>query len=97
MEDLAKLDIVRSEGDDAPGGAARVFTFFRDKLDWALGELAVLEKGCTRSEARQAWDTVFDTDYFQNLPEPREEDKRAFFIATSQKSDVRNDGNGRFG
>ncbi len=37
MEDPATLDIVRSEGDDAPGGAARVFTFFRDKL--LAGEL----------------------------------------------------------
>lgn len=80
----------------AEEGNAKV-TFFRDKLDWALDELAVLEKGCTRSEARQAWDSVFDTDYFQSLPEPKEEDKRAFFIATSHKSDVRNDGNGRFG
>jgi DNA-binding FadR family transcriptional regulator len=32
MEDLAVLDIVRSEDEEAPGGAARVFTFFRDKL-----------------------------------------------------------------
>lgn len=80
----------------AEEGNAKV-AFFRDKLDWALCELAVLEKGCTRSEARQAWDSVYDTDYFQILPEPKEEDKRAFFIATSQKSDVRNDGNGRFG
>ena len=72
-------------------------SFFKEKLDWALGELAVLEKGCTRSEARQAWDSVFDTDYFENLPEPKEEDKRAFFIPASQKSDVRHDGNGRFG
>ena len=37
MEDLATLDIVRSEGEDTPGGAARVFTFFRDKL--LAGEL----------------------------------------------------------
>jgi hypothetical protein len=80
----------------AEDGNAKV-TFFKDKLDWALGELAVLEKGCTCSEARQAWDSVFDTDYFKNLPEPKEEDKRAFFIATLQKSDLRNDGNGRFG
>jgi len=80
----------------AEEGNAKV-AFFRDKLNWALGELAVLEKSCTRSEARQAWDSVFDANYFQNLPEPKEEDKRAFFIATSQKSDVRNDGNGRFG
>ena len=32
MEELAAFDIVRSEGDDLPRGAARVFTFFRDKL-----------------------------------------------------------------
>ena len=40
---------------------------------------------------------MFDTDYFEKLPELKEEDKRAFFIPASQKSDVRHDGNGRFG
>lgn len=73
--------------------------FFRDKLSDALEELAILEKGCTRSEARKAWDAVFDSGYFQKLPDPtvKEGAKKAFFIATSDKSDVRNDGNGRFG
>jgi GntR family transcriptional regulator, transcriptional repressor for pyruvate dehydrogenase complex len=37
MEDLAVLDIIRSEDEEAPGGAARVFIFFRDKL--VAGEL----------------------------------------------------------
>ena len=32
MQALNVLDIVRSEDEEAPGGAARVFTFFRDKL-----------------------------------------------------------------
>jgi DNA-binding FadR family transcriptional regulator len=32
MQDLAVLDIVRSEDEETPGGASRVFTFFRDKL-----------------------------------------------------------------
>src|SRR5204863_1753204 len=32
MENLAILDIVRTQDEGAPGGAARVFTFFRDKL-----------------------------------------------------------------
>ena len=74
-------------------------SFFKDKLSWALGELKVLESGCTRSEARQAWDGVFDSGYFQKLPDPsaKEAATKAFFIATSDKSDVRNDGNGRFG
>jgi hypothetical protein len=81
----------------AEAGNAKV-TFFRDKLEWALEELEVVEGDCTRSEARKAWDGVFDSGYFQKLPDPaKEEAKKAFFIATSDKSDVRNDGNGRFG
>ncbi|OOW95957.1 hypothetical protein Xvtf_19645 [Xanthomonas campestris pv. vitistrifoliae] len=82
----------------AESGNAKV-GFFRDKLGEALEELAILEKGCTRSEARKAWDGVFDSGYFQKLPDPtaKEDAKKAFFIATSDKSDVRNDGNGRFG
>ena len=32
MQGLAVLDIVRSEDEETPGGASRVFTFFRDKL-----------------------------------------------------------------
>ncbi|TXI86118.1 MAG: hypothetical protein E6Q40_06790 [Cupriavidus sp.] len=80
----------------AEAGNAKV-AFFKGKLGWALEKLAILKKGCTRSEARQAWDDVFDTSYFEKLPEPKEEAKKAFFVATADKSDVRNDGNGRFG
>lgn len=82
----------------AEEGNAKV-SFFKDKLSWALEELAILEAGCTRSEAREAWDGVFESGYFQRLPDPtvKEEATKAFFIATSNKSDVRNDGNGRFG
>lgn len=82
----------------AEEGNAKV-SFFKDKLSWALEELAILEQGCTRAEAREAWDGVFDSGYFQRLPDPnvKEEAAKAFFIATSNKSDVRNDGNGRFG
>ncbi len=79
--------------------------FFRGKLSWALDELAVLEAGCTRSEAREAWDSVFETDYFGKLPDPGEsgsddddgDGKKAVFIHTTNKSDTRDDGNGRFG
>lgn len=39
--------------------------FLRDKLEWALGELEVLDKwDCTEEQARKAWDSVFSTDFF---------------------------------
>ena len=39
--------------------------FLRDKLDWALGELAVLSQwDCSREQALKAWDKVFDTTFF---------------------------------
>lgn len=82
----------------AEAGNAKV-RFFRDKLGWAIQKLTVVEDDCTRGEARQAWDEVFDSTYFQKLPEPalKAEASRAFFIASSDRADVRNDGNGRFG
>ena len=82
----------------AEAGNAKV-RFFRDKLGWAIQQLTVLEDDCTRSEAREAWDQVYASSYFQALPEPvqKAEASRGFFIATEARSDVRNDGNGRFG
>lgn len=73
--------------------------FFKDKLTWALEKLAVLEDGCTRSEAREAWDEAFDRDFFQKQPDPAAKDDatKAIFIQTARKTDTRNDGNGRFG
>lgn len=82
----------------AESGNSKV-RFFRDKLAWAIQELAIVEDDCTRGEARQAWDDVFDCSFFQNLSDPAQktEASRAFFIASSDRADVRNDGNGRFG
>ncbi|BCH68453.1 hypothetical protein RvVAT039_pl12860 (plasmid) [Agrobacterium vitis] len=41
--------------------------FLRDKLGWALSELAVLDNAdCTEDKARKAWDSVFNTDFFTN-------------------------------
>lgn len=41
--------------------------FLRDKLDWALAKLAVVQDPrCTRAEALDAWDQVFDTEFFSN-------------------------------
>lgn len=39
--------------------------FFRDKLEWALKELEVLdETDCTPKKALKAWDKVFNTEFF---------------------------------
>ena len=83
----------------ASEGNAKV-VFFRGKLRWALKELEVVEKNdCTRAEARAAWDTVFNTNYISKRPDPKDsgEEKKAFFVATGNKTDTRDDGNGRFG
>lgn len=54
------LDETLTKGDDD----ARA-KFLRDKLEWALGELEVLDKrDCTEEQARKAWDSVFHTDFF---------------------------------
>jgi hypothetical protein len=74
--------------------------FFRDKLKWALNELEVVElDDCTRAEARAAWDSVFNTDYISKRPGPKDsgDGKKAFFVSTANKTDTRDDGNGRFG
>lgn len=83
--------------DLAEEGNAKVL-FFRGKLSWALEELAILEGGCTRVEARDTWDKVFHSGYFGALPDPEKaEAKKAFFIDTGSRTETRNDGNGRFG
>ena len=40
-------------------------TKFLQRLDWAIGQLAVLSLAeCTREAALKAWDKVFDTEFF---------------------------------
>ena len=49
--------------------------FLRAKLDWAIGELAVLfDHSCTHKQALKAWGKVFDTTFFGKR---FEEDKAA--------------------
>lgn len=46
--------------------------FLRDKLEWALGELKVLDKSdCTQEQARTAWDSVFNSSYFRDRGESK--------------------------
>ncbi len=80
--------------------------FFQDKLQWALGELEVLDKwNCTEEEARKAWDSVFNSSFFGLRASSRKSDETAtqasVLLAATAKSaeeqafDKR--GGGRFG
>jgi hypothetical protein len=83
-----------SAGDDA-------VSFFRDCLSSALKTLDVLDKSdCTRKQTREAWDEVFDTDFFTKLPDNNGDDsggKGTAIKVTSVEAARRNDGGGRFG
>lgn len=83
-----------SVGDDA-------VTFFRDCLNGALKTLEVLDNSdCTRSQAREAWDEVFYTDFFTKQPDNNGDDsggKGSAIKVTSVETARRNDGGGRFG
>ena len=47
--------------------------FLREKLDWAIGELAVLSQwDCSREQALKAWDGAFNSTYFINRLETDE-------------------------
>jgi hypothetical protein len=76
-------------------------TFFHDCLKEALEELEVLDTAnCTRAQAREAWDEVFDTDYFSDQPDPDGAKKASLgtvMDVTKVETARRDDGGGRFG
>lgn len=76
-------------------------TFFRDCLSGALKTLEVLDKSdCSRKQAREAWDDVFDTDFFTKQPDNNgdsSDGKGSAMAITSIETARRNDGGGRFG
>lgn len=75
-------------------------SFFRDCLKEALDDLLVLDDAeCTVTNAREAWDKVFDTKYFSDQPSPDDGAKAAgpFIHVTSSEPARREDGGGRFG
>lgn len=85
----------------AEEGDAKV-SFFKDCLALALDDLQVLDKDdCTRAQAREAWDKVFDTDFFSGQPDPDAAAKRAALGTVMDVKSVetarRDDGGGRFG
>lgn len=85
----------------ASSGDSQV-SFFRDCLHDALKDLEVLDKNdCTRAQAREAWDKVFDTDFFNKQPDNGGDTggggKGTAMAVTSVETARRNDGGGRFG
>jgi hypothetical protein len=76
-------------------------TFFRSCLKGALETLNVLDGSCTRKKAREAWDQVFDCEYFSDQPDDDDDgsgSKSAGRIsATSGGIAKRDDGGGRYG
>lgn len=77
-------------------------THFRACLKAALDTLAMLDKDdCTRAQARQAWDDVFDTTFFSDQPDPDAAKKAtaggSVMEVTKVETARRNDGGGRFG
>lgn len=76
-------------------------TFFRDCLNDALKTLGVLdESDCSLKLAREAWDNVFDTDFFSKQPDRSgngSDAKDSAMAITSVETARRNDGGGRFG
>lgn len=74
--------------------------FFRDCLRSALKTLEVLDANdCTGAQARQAWDEVFDTDFFSKQPDNGDDGggKGLLMEVTSIETARRVDGGGRFG
>lgn len=85
----------------AEQGDAEV-TYFRDCLKEALDTLEVLDReDCTRVMACKAWDSVFDTCFFSNQPDPgtanKASDSGIAISVTSVETARRVDGGGRFG
>jgi hypothetical protein len=91
----------------APANDAAV-TFFHTCLSGALKTLEVLDTSdCTRKKAREAWDDVFDTDFFSKQPDNEGDGdgggdnggggKGSAMTVTSVETARRNDGGGRFG
>ena len=77
-------------------------THLRDCLKEALDQLKVFDNNdCTRADAREAWDNVFDTDFFSDQPDPDAAKKAVaqgtVMNVTKVETARREDGGGRFG
>jgi hypothetical protein len=99
---LAPLtDVIREALMHCYDKAAWMALFFRNCLGGALKTLEVLDNSdCTRKQAREAWDDVFDTDFFTEQPDNNGDGgsgNGSAMKVTSVETARRNDGGGRFG
>jgi len=69
----------------------------RERIVWALSELAILESTDSKAKALKAWKKVFNTDYFDDTIE--ENTSKASLVVANQEptSPVQKAGGGRFG
>lgn len=73
-------------------------TFFKNSLNEALEILQKLdEEECSKKDAMSAWDEVFNTTYFSELPNDDCPTKKSSVILTGSDPARRDDGGGRFG
>jgi hypothetical protein len=75
-------------------------TFFLDCLGSSLELLEGLDAvDCTREQAHEVWDDVFNTTFFADQPNDDEAEKseQSALTVTSIETARRNDGGGRFG
>ncbi|MEF8731660.1 MULTISPECIES: cyclic GMP-AMP synthase DncV-like nucleotidyltransferase [Candidatus Accumulibacter] len=77
-------------------------TYFRNCLKGALDTLKVLDReDCSRAMAREAWDSVFDTNFFSDQPNPDTTNEASALGSVMNVISVetarREDGGGRFG
>lgn len=74
--------------------------FFNQKLGIALKDLNTLdETDCDVKKSRLAWDSVFNTSFFSDKPDPDTKDnsKASLLTLKSKQPTTRKDGGGRFG
>lgn len=68
---------------------------FLINLKWAMERLNCLASGCSLAEAADAWNEVFNTDFFEAPNDGGA--KKSIFVMTDRKSDTRDDNGGRYG
>jgi len=80
--------------------------FFREKLEWAMQKLEILEDAnCSREDGLRAWDIVFNTQYFSGRLEKVYEQKPVTLAAILREASTNTEpdravslpGNRRFG
>ena len=98
----AATSALRSQGAGPSLVVSPLLALMRDQVTAA--EKAGLRAATVNSTNIDAWDDVFDTDYFSKQPDNKDDDgggsggkKASAMVVTSVETARRNDGGGRFG